>query len=74
MFMTNRLFQEFACVAFWRVEASRLNIHRMMQENKREARVVELQHHAMQMAATGEADAIGRISYIPDTAVRVSGR
>ena len=34
-----------------------------------QARVVELQHHAMQMATTGEADAIGRISYIPDSFV-----
>ena len=69
LFMTNRLFQEAACVAFWRVETSRLNIHLMQQAGTREARVVELQEHARQWTQTGQADAIGRISYIPESFV-----
>lgn len=69
MFMTNRLFQEYACVAFWRVETARLNIHRLNQEGMREARVSELRAHAEQLAATGNAEAIGRISYLPESFV-----
>ena len=69
MFMSSRLFQEYACVAFWRVETARLNIHRLRQQNQREARVNELRDHAQQFADTGEAEAIGRISYIPESFV-----
>ena len=65
MFMTNRLFQEFACVAFWRIETARLTIHRLQQRDAREASVDELQDYARQMRTNGDAEAIGRISYIP---------
>ena len=65
MFMTNRLFQEFACVAFWRVETSRLQIHYTAQKKWRAARATELRAYAQQMAAGGNAEAIGRISYLP---------
>jgi hypothetical protein len=69
MFMTNRLFQEYACVAFWRVETSRLNIHRMNQEGMRAARQAELRLFAAAVANGTPTPDIGRISYIPESFV-----
>lgn len=69
MFMTSRLFQEYACVAFWRIETGRLNIHRMNQENMRQARQEELQHFAQQHADGQTPGEIGRVSYIPESFV-----
>ena len=69
LFMTNRLFQEYACVAFWRVETSRLNIHRMNQEGQRAARQAELRLFAAAVANGTPTPDIGRISYIPESFV-----
>ena len=69
LFMTNRLFQEYACVAFWRIEAGRLQWHRMSQQHKRLARVDELTNYAMQMARGEQPEPIGRISYLPPSFV-----
>eukprot|EP00966_Prymnesium_polylepis_P229931 5320319-Prymnesium_polylepis.1 len=44
MFMTGRLFQEYAAVAFWRVEACRLNWHRCNQKEMRAERLDELRN------------------------------
>jgi hypothetical protein len=54
MFMMNRAFQEYACVAFWRVETARLNYHRMGQALMRAARATELRRFA-QAQAQGES-------------------
>ena len=69
MFMSSRLFQEYACVAFWRVEAGRLNYHRLQNANKREATVQELQNHVNQSTNGHTPDKIGRISYLPESFV-----
>ena len=69
MFMSSRLFQEYACVAFWRIEAGRLNFHKQRNMNKREATVAELQQHVSQCADGQQPDKIGRISYLPDSFV-----
>ena len=46
LFMASRLFQEYVCVAFWRIESARLNAHRLKQEEMRLARVEELRQYA----------------------------
>ena len=69
MFMSSRLFQEYACVAFWRIEAGRLNYHKKQNENKRTATAAELQQHVAQRADGQEPDKIGRISYLPESFV-----
>ena len=69
MFMSSRLFQEYACVAFWRIEAGRLNYHKKQNENKRTATAAELQQHVTQRADGQEPDKIGRISYLPESFV-----
>ena len=67
LFMAERLFQEYLCVAFWRIESGRLNIHRMQQAEKRAARGEELRWFVEQrMAGNLDAD-VGRVSYIPES-------
>ena len=68
-FMTDRLFQEYACVAFWRVEQCRIQWHRMDQQDKRLARVDELHNYASQMSLGNTPADIGRISYLPPSFV-----
>jgi hypothetical protein len=68
-FMAARLFQEYLCVAFWRVETCRLNIHRMAQENMRQAQLSDLRHFVSQVNQGEAAEAIGRVSYMPESFV-----
>ena len=54
LFMSARLFQEYACVAFWRIENARLLFHKLDQEkNDHIARVQELQNFAQQVRGGG---------------------
>ena len=69
MFMMNRAFQEYACVAFWRVETARLNYHRMGQALMRAARATELRRFAQAQAQGEFTHEIGRVSYIPESFV-----
>ena len=74
LFMSNRLCQEYACVAFWRVETSRLNYHRLNQESMRQAPTDELRNFVAEQAVrvnAGQAPShdVGRVSYIPESFV-----
>ena len=69
MFLMNRAFQEYACVAFWRVETARLNYHRMGQALMRAARATELRKFAQAQAQGEFTHEIGRVSYIPESFV-----
>jgi hypothetical protein len=66
-FMMGRLFQEYLCVAFWRVEAFRLQIHRMAQENMRQAHMSELRYFAHQVRRGETPDQMGRVYYMPES-------
>ena len=68
-FMSDRLFQEYACVAFWRIESCRLHYHRMKQQAKRAARVPDLVQYAQQVTQGNVPTPIGRVSYIPESFV-----
>ena len=67
--MMGRAFQEYACVAFWRIETARLNYHRMAQDQMRAAKVSELRQYAQARAQGEFAQEIGRVSYIPESFV-----
>ena len=69
IFMTDRLLQEYACVAFWRIESSRLMIHILRQNELRAARVFELRSFAAAQLAGNSPEAIGRVSYMPESFV-----
>ena len=69
LFMMGRAFQEYACVAFWRIETARLNYHRMAQDQMRAAKVSELRQYAQARAQGEFAQEIGRVSYIPSSFV-----
>ena len=69
MFMSDRLFQEYCCVAYWRIEAARLQYHALRQADMRAARVAELRDFAFQVASGEQPAEIGRISYIPESFV-----
>ena len=68
-FMSDRLFQEYACIAFWRIESARLLYHRLHQDKKRAARVPDLLQYAQQVAQGSLPPPIGRVSYIPESFV-----
>ena len=67
LFMMSRLYQEYMCVAFWRIEAARLNIHRLEQAGKFAARQRELRQYAAAVGQGQPPPDIGRVSYIPES-------
>lgn len=71
LFMTGRLFQEYACVGFWRCETGRLNMHRLAQQNMRAARTGSLREFVDDQAARRRQGLecthdVGRMSYLPE--------